>query len=176
MGHWRVVWPYLITCYVMGHWRVAGPRVFPRFSAASVPPCTLHPTHYLSTAPYTLHPTPCTLHPAPCTQLPAPYTPTPYTLHPTPYILHPTPHTLRPTPYTLLSQSRAGWGWRSHSPPTSGSVFVNDLFTHPINAIPYLFPSKYGTYKTVKARFRPWLSGKSPQTLEVVPSSLGSGP
>jgi hypothetical protein len=31
------------------------------------------------------------------------------------------------------------------------------------------------TYKTVKARFWPWLSGKGPQTFQVVPSSPGSG-
>ena len=35
--------------------------------------------------------------------------------------------------------------------------------------------SEYGTYKTVKARFWPELSGESPQPFVVVSSSLGSG-
>ena len=34
--------------------------------------------------------------------------------------------------------------------------------------------SECGTHKTVKARFWPWLSGKSPCFFKVVPSSLGS--
>ena len=35
--------------------------------------------------------------------------------------------------------------------------------------------SKYGNHKTVKAGFRPWLSGESPLKFQGVPSSLGSG-
>jgi len=36
--------------------------------------------------------------------------------------------------------------------------------------------SEYGTNKTVKARFWPWLSGKVLQPFEVAPVSLGSAP
>ena len=35
--------------------------------------------------------------------------------------------------------------------------------------------TEYGTCKTVKARFWPWLWGRCLQNLEVVPTSLGSG-
>jgi hypothetical protein len=34
---------------------------------------------------------------------------------------------------------------------------------------------EYGICRTAKARFGPWISGKSPQTCEGVPSLRGSG-
>ena len=107
-------------------------------------PFTLHP----HPQPSTLHPTPSTLNPASHTLNPTPYTPhpQPYTLHPTPSTLHPTPHTLHPAPYTphptphtlLLLSSGDGAPRRD---------------------------CQLGTYKTVKARFWPWRSGKSPDDL-----------
>ena len=38
-----------------------------------------------------------------------------------------------------------------------------------------LLSSEYGTRKTAKARFWPWLSGKVRKTFQVDPSSLASG-
>ena len=35
--------------------------------------------------------------------------------------------------------------------------------------------SEYGTYKTIEVRLSPWLSGKGPESLSHVPSSIGSG-
>ena len=113
-------------------------------------PYTLPPTLYF------LHPTPNPtlyfLHPAP-NPTPCSLHPAPYTLHPTSYTLHPTPH---PTSYTL------------HPTPHPTSYTAHQM--------PYATPlsSEFGTHKTVKAGFWSWLSGESPHTLSVGPSSSSS--
>ena len=163
-----------------------------------VSPQTLHPTPYtLHPTLYTLHPTPCTLHPThftlhlhptPCTLHLTPSTlyPTPYTLYHTPYTLRPTPYTLHPTPYNLTTQ-RA-----SRLCVTKMHLFFRAYLDpqHLPNAAPREINPEHGTHKAVKARFWPWLSGKSPSSLlscalfaqklfplrsKVVPSSLKRG-
>ena len=60
----------------------------------------------------------------------------------------------------------AGW-W------TRGPILPDEPLLRVLPPPPLL--RKLGTDKTVKASFWPWLPGKSPYTLYVVPSSLGSG-
>ena len=77
---------------------------------------------FLTSAQYTLYPTPYTLHP------------TPFTLHPTPYTLHLQPHTLHPTPYTLHLQSKTQTPKpkpRNSSPCTPHPCQVEECSLHP---------------------------------------------
>jgi hypothetical protein len=60
---------------------------------------------------------------------------------------------------------------------------VDDAVPHPssltifaVLAWPAPLSSEYGTYKTVEARFWPWLSGKNPVNHQPSPSSLGTAP
>ena len=52
--------------------------------------------------------------------------------------------------------------WNPQTQRLFGQWITREEYRYMVEQQKHLLPGEYGTYKTVKARFWPWLSGKRP--------------